>query len=360
MLGTIAGVATGYALKKYLDEEESVSDDTHTSDTAPNISDYMGWFTSAFTTAATTQESNDHINLLEPLDTIKQKLNKTLFRKTESLMGAIENLCSNTPHITIEESNTIQTLENTPENEAEITGFCDILTRAEQVQHVLLDELIKPFFEIDDANELEGEEKIKATRFIEIDRLMREACATPITLDGTSVSAMAKMAFHKLAMCIDENNTLERNGASIKTILAISGRGLNFANYVKTLQNDDLVYPIEYRSEFEEILDHLRDKKVLIVVGLGRGKGTTRITEVTAVLTQEGIDFTVYATLPFDFEGESRRNIAQSTLDQLIQNGYKVHVEDNDALLATIGMITAYSDKTFLDVDKKLYEKMEA
>lgn len=102
---------------------------------------------------------------------------------------------------------------------------------------------------------------------------------------------------------------------SMKTILAISGRGLNFANYVKTLQTDDLIYQIEYRSEFEEILDHLRDKKVLIVVGLGRGKGTTRITEVTAVLTQEGIDFTVYATLPFDFEGESRRNIAQSTLD---------------------------------------------
>ena len=190
ILGGIAGVVTGYALKKYLDEEECYCPQHEES-----VSDTV------------------HINALEPLNTIKQKLNKSLFRKTEALMSAIENLGSNTPRSVTEEPNAIQTLESTPEIEAEITEFCHILTRAEQVQHALLDELIKPFFEIDDANHLGEEERAKATRFIEIDTLMREACVTPITLDGASVSTMAKMAFHTLFMCIDENNNPESNEA---------------------------------------------------------------------------------------------------------------------------------------------------
>ena len=187
LLGGIAGVATGYALKKYLDEEECY---------CPHYEDVEGGIDTA------------QINLLEPLDAIKQKLNKTLFRKTEALSRAIENLIPNTPQSFTIEQNTIQMLKNTPENEAEINEFCHILTHAEYVQHKLLDELIKPLFEIDNANQLKGEEKVKATRFIEIDTLMREACTIEITLNGESISSLAKMMFHELLMYIDAKQSI--------------------------------------------------------------------------------------------------------------------------------------------------------
>lgn len=146
----------------------------------------------------------------------------------------------------------------------------------------------------------------------------------------------------------------------MKTILAISGRGLNFANYVKTLQNDDRIYTIESLLQADEILDQLRDSKVHLVAGLGGTRGTGLITDIATKLKQHEIDFTVYATLPFGFEGKQRRNIAQGALDRLIQNGYEVFVEDNNTIL-TIGMITTNSNKAaFFDADKKLYESMEA
>jgi hypothetical protein len=182
LLSGIAGVTTAYALKKYLEEEECYC--TQYEDVESG------------TDAA-------QINLLEPLDAIKQKLNKTLFRKTEALSKAIENLIPNTLQSFTIEPNTIQTLKNTPENEAEINEFCHILTHAEYVQHELLDELIKPLFEIDNANQLKGEEKVKATRFIDIDTLMREACTIEITLNGESISPLAKITFQELLMYID-------------------------------------------------------------------------------------------------------------------------------------------------------------
>lgn len=147
---------------------------------------------------------------------------------------------------------------------------------------------------------------------------------------------------------------------SMKTILAISGRGLNFANYVKTLQNDDRIYTIESLLQADEILDQLRDSKVHLVTGLGGTRGTGLIADVATKLKQHEIDFTVYVTLPFSFEGKKRGESAKKMVDHLLQNGFKVLTEDNNTIL-TNGIAAADSFKVaFFEIDKKLYEKMEA
>jgi len=147
----------------------------------------------------------------------------------------------------------------------------------------------------------------------------------------------------------------------MKTILAIGGRGLNFANYAKTLQNDDRIYTIESLLQADEILDQLRgDSKVHLVAGLGGTRGTGLIADVAAKLKQHEIDFTVYATLPFSFEGKKRGVSAKKIVDHLLQNGFKELTEDNNTLL-TNSIAAADSLKTaFLDADKKIYAKMEA
>jgi len=146
----------------------------------------------------------------------------------------------------------------------------------------------------------------------------------------------------------------------MKTILAIGGRGLNFANYAKTLQNDDRIYAIESLLQADEILDQLRNSKVHLVAGLGGKRGTGLIADVAAKLKQHEIDFTVYVTLPFSFEGKKRGVSAKKMVDHLLQNGFKVLTEDNNTLL-TNSIAAADSLKTaFLDADKELYEKMEA
>ncbi len=146
----------------------------------------------------------------------------------------------------------------------------------------------------------------------------------------------------------------------MKTILAISGRGLNFANYVKTLQNNDCVYTIESLLQANEILDHLRDSKVHLVTGLGGTRGTGLIADVAAKLKQHEIDFTVYVTLPFSFEGKKRGESAKKMVDHLLQNGFQVLTEDNNTLLTT-GTTAPDSFKTaFFEADKRLYETMEA
>jgi cell division protein FtsZ len=144
----------------------------------------------------------------------------------------------------------------------------------------------------------------------------------------------------------------------MKTILALGGRGLNFANYVQTLQNGCAVTVITATSQITEMMDDLKNKKICVVVGLGGTRGTALAEAAAKVLSQNGIDFRVYATLPFSFEGKKRVKSAQETLEQMTRNGYTVVTEDNNAMLKNdLGEINSIQE-AFVNLDKALYEGM--
>lgn len=144
----------------------------------------------------------------------------------------------------------------------------------------------------------------------------------------------------------------------MKIILALGGRGANFANYVQTHQNDYDVIVITALSQITEMIDDLKNKKVCVVVGLGGTKGTSLSDTAAKVLSQNGIDFRVYATLPFNFEGKKRLKIAQEALERMTKNGYTVVIEDNNTMLKG-GLAEANSiQEIFMNVDKALYAQI--
>ena len=144
----------------------------------------------------------------------------------------------------------------------------------------------------------------------------------------------------------------------MKIILALGGRGSNFTNYVQTLQNSCNVTVITVDLQITEMIDDLKNKNVCIVVGLGGTKGTSLAEAAAKVLGQNGIDFRVYATLPFNFEGKKRLKTAQEALKHMTQNGYTVVTEDNNAMLKNgLGDINSIQE-AFVNLDKALYEEI--
>jgi Asp-tRNA(Asn)/Glu-tRNA(Gln) amidotransferase C subunit len=195
-LGAITVAASGYALKKYLEEDCTRLDlSEFNKDEAIEDSDLF----------------NDHVdpttdtNALEPLDTIRQHLNTTLFRETEGLMRTIKNLA---PHerVSFDDMQGMDHLKITPQNKSQITSFCSILRSAEYAEHDLLDKLEKAFSNVEDIDQLSEEDKEKTTHLFKIDTLMREACQTPITFDGEWVSIIATRIFNQLYIYLAKND----------------------------------------------------------------------------------------------------------------------------------------------------------
>lgn len=144
----------------------------------------------------------------------------------------------------------------------------------------------------------------------------------------------------------------------MKTILTLGGRGLNFANYLQTVQEGYDVYPVKAFSDLIKIRDELKNKQVHVVVGLGGTLGTVLVTEVTTALRENGIDFTLYVTLPFSFEGNKKLTKARQVAEQMVQSGYNVVIEDNNAILENMGAVNSVKE-AFIAVDEALYERIK-
>ena len=186
ILGGIAGVATGYAIKKYLDEVECSQFDFNKYDHA-NMNNV----------------SNEHdeeleMDILKPLNDIKQKLNATLFRETGELIRSIKNMSPMDGEEVMDEYSGVDYLMGSPMNHQIIMSFCAILNRAEEAQTTLLQILAYPLSNIDDLNQLEGDNKLKAIDIVETDTLMREAYRIAVTLDGKNVSIVASRKYNQL------------------------------------------------------------------------------------------------------------------------------------------------------------------
>lgn len=144
----------------------------------------------------------------------------------------------------------------------------------------------------------------------------------------------------------------------MKTILAVGGRGGNFANYIESLNNDYVVYRIKKIDELNDVLNDINGKKVNIVAGLGGGSSGQTVVQTASILSQNNIDFTIFASLPFKFEGGKRDKIAKATLETLHQNQCKVITQENDEFLKQ-GASATSAQEMFGDADKIFFEKLE-
>ncbi len=195
-LGAITVAASGYALKKYLEE------------------DCIRLDLSEFTKNETVEDSdlfNEHVepspdtNALEPLNAIRQRLNTTLFRETEGLMRTIKNLSPN-ERVSFDDLQGMDHLKSTSQNKSHIANFCSILRTAEYAEQDLLDKLEKAFSNIEDIDQLSDEDREKAIHLFKIDTLIREACQTPITFDGEQISIIASRIFNQLYIYLAKND----------------------------------------------------------------------------------------------------------------------------------------------------------
>jgi len=143
----------------------------------------------------------------------------------------------------------------------------------------------------------------------------------------------------------------------MKTILAVGGRGGNFANYIEALKNDYVVYRIKKIDELHDVLNDINGKKVNIVVGLGGGSSGQTVVQIAAILSQNNIDFTIFASLPFKFEGGKRDKAAKATLETLHKNQYKVIAQGNDEFLKQGASVD--TQEIFSNADKIFFEKLE-
>lgn len=185
LLGGIAGVATGYALKKYFDEEEHYSLDYEDDESFD---------------ASTRSDDETADILIARLDTLKQKLNSTLFRETTTILHTIKNLNTDMTHLYIDSMEGLNHLSDTPQHRAKLVEFYNILSTIEKAQYIRLSELEELFLSIDDVEQLSEEDRMKAKLFIELDAFMRAACEAPLSYNGEEITMVAKMSFQKLFM----------------------------------------------------------------------------------------------------------------------------------------------------------------
>lgn len=189
LLGGIAGVATGYALKKYLDEEECAN--TYYDDEDDE----------SFNSNTTLDEEMVD-TLIARLDELKNKLNLTLFRDTTTLLRSIKNLHPGVAHLYLDSMEGLNLLSDTSQHREKLIEFYETLCEVEKAQYIHLSELEEAFLNTDDVEQLSKEDQIKANLFIEIDAFMRVACKAPLSYDGEEMTMVVKMVFHKLSMFI--------------------------------------------------------------------------------------------------------------------------------------------------------------
>ena len=187
LLGGIAGVATGYALKQYLDEEECSYSNSHTDEEEKSKASYP-WFIIRTDIA------------LERLNDYKQKLQTTLFKETAVLM---QSLNMPVPTETINTDSVI--LKDTLENTGILERFLELLCETEKLQYERLHVLEEILIHADDLSEVEDEDRRKVSYLFLVDTWMREACSIALTYNDESISLPAKKAFYRLIVREDKD-----------------------------------------------------------------------------------------------------------------------------------------------------------
>ena len=106
--------------------------------------------------------------------------------------------------------------------------------------------------------------------------------------------------------------------------------------------------------------DDLRIKKVIsrydsvyLVSGLGGGMGSEMTPIVTEIVKEAGINVVVFAFLPFEMEGEYRRNKAEEVVRDIAKHTEQIYTCDNQIMIDRFGDDAVLSD-VFAAADKAL------
>ncbi len=189
IIGGVALAATGYGIKKYLEEEVIIKSKIPRVD----LSEFL----------AKMDEANSPNSVLEEYRNIKLSLEKTTLNEMQNAFKEIKNL----------KFPTFKTLELNENNDKELLldksdtslleEFINILSNARTMQEILLDELDKIIANSDDYDKYSEEQKMKVQEVIVLYEAAKNAINLPLTYDGISINRTIKRAFAKLKKLVE-------------------------------------------------------------------------------------------------------------------------------------------------------------
>jgi len=189
IIGGVALAATGYGIKKYLEEEVIIKSKIPRVD----LSEFL----------AKMDEANSPDSVLEEYRNIKLSLEKTTLNEMQNAFKEIKNL----------NFSTFKTLELNENNDKELLldksdtslleEFINILSNARTMQEILLDELDKIIANSDDYDKYSEEQKMKVQEVIVLYEAAKNAINLPLTYDGVSINRTIKRAFAKLKKLVE-------------------------------------------------------------------------------------------------------------------------------------------------------------
>lgn len=172
---------------------------------------------------------------------------------------------------------------------------------------------------------------------------------------SNTISRMSKAGIHGVGlMAINTDAQALHYAKSDKKILI----GKNITHGLGTGMDDGLGKKAAEESG-QEISENLKDSDMVFVTcGLGGGTGSGAAPVVAEMSKKLGILTIAVVTTPFSFEGEQRRKIAQSALENLKDKVDSLLVISNDNLLKIINEKTTISN-AFEICDKILEEAVQ-
>jgi len=172
---------------------------------------------------------------------------------------------------------------------------------------------------------------------------------------SNTVSRMAKFNIAKVELiAVNTDAQALHFSKAVKKILI----GKNVTHGLGTGMDDDLGRRAAEESR-QEITENLNGADmVFITCGCGGGTGSGASPVIAGIAKELGILTVVVVTAPFSFEGEQRKKIAQSALDNLKDKVDSLLVISNDKLLKIIDEKTTVSN-AFLICDDVLGQAVQ-
>ena len=100
---------------------------------------------------------------------------------------------------------------------------------------------------------------------------------------------------------------------------------------------DSLLGENAIRSSIGQVRNIIKDSELLLVIAcLGRGTGSGGVQAISRLVKEDNILTFFFTTFPFDFEGNSKRNVAESSLKTLRKNAEVVIAIQNDLLFTCL------------------------
>ncbi|NCD11225.1 MAG: hypothetical protein EOL93_01630 [Epsilonproteobacteria bacterium] len=178
VVGSIALVAAGYGLKKYLNDEAFFESDVFT---------------------ASEEDENDDTDALSSFNAIKKALESSTLKEAFLALGEIKNL---PPELNIKQSQSYgETAIDLPfndENLAILKYFRDVLDKVQSLLNTLLDQLDMFVVKENDFSKYSHEEKEQVQELVLFVQTLQEVLSLPLTFDNVTINRAVKRGYEKL------------------------------------------------------------------------------------------------------------------------------------------------------------------